>query len=93
MEELFWRGFLIRWLVDANWKAVPVGTFTLRSFWVTTVLFGLEHEQWLAGLFCGALLNALLYRTRSVFACVLAHAVANALLAGWILSRGAWQLW
>ncbi len=93
MEELFWRAFLIRWLVDQNWKTVPVGAFTARSFAITSVLFAGEHEQWLAGLVCGALLNGLLYRTRSVWACVLAHAVANALLAGWVLSQGAWKLW
>jgi len=28
MEELFWRAFLIRWLVKEDFKSVPVGTFT-----------------------------------------------------------------
>src|SRR5882724_10704478 len=54
MDELFWRAFLIRWLVNEDFKSVPVGMFTGSSFVVTTVLFGLEHDQWLVGLFCGA---------------------------------------
>ncbi|MCG3149069.1 MAG: hypothetical protein PCFJNLEI_02527 [Verrucomicrobiae bacterium] len=93
MEELFWRAFLIRWLVSEDFRSVPVGTYTWTSFAFTTVLFGLEHDQWLAGLFCGALYNWLLYRTRSVWACVIAHAVSNAALAGWVLARGDWKFW
>lgn len=93
MEELFWRGFLIRWLVKDDFKSVPVGAFTPFSFWVTVALFGAEHEQWLAGLICGALYNGLLYRTKSLFACVVAHATSNALLAAWVLAHGEWQLW
>jgi len=93
MEELFWRGFLIRWLVEEDFKTVPVGTFTLMSFTATTVLFGMEHNQWLAGLICGALYNWLYCRTRSVFACVVAHAVSNAALASWVLWSGDWKFW
>ena len=51
------------------------------------------NNQWLAGLICGALYNWLLYRTRSVFACVVAHAVSNAALAAWVLARGDWKFW
>ena len=93
MEELFWRAFLIRWLVKEDFKNVPVGTFTWPSFLITVALFGAEHNQWLAGLICGALYNWLLYRTRSVWACVVAHAVSNAALAGWVLARGDWKFW
>lgn len=93
MEELFWRGFLARWLVNHDFRAVPLGTFTPFSFWATVVLFGVEHEQWLAGMICGALLNGLLYRTKSLFACVLAHATSNALLAAWVLARADWKFW
>ena len=93
MEELFWRGFLIRWLVNEDFKTVPVGTFTWSSFLITVGLFGAEHNQWLAGLVCGALYNWLLYRTRSVWACVVAHATSNAVLAGWVLARGDWKFW
>lgn len=93
MEELFWRAFLIRWLVNEDFKSVPVGTFTWTSFLITTALFGAEHNQWLAGLICGALYNMVYYRTRSVWACVVAHAVSNAALAAWVLARGDWKFW
>jgi membrane protease YdiL (CAAX protease family) len=93
MEELFWRAFLIRWLIDEDFKKVPVGAFTWTSFAITVALFGAEHNQWLAGLICGALYNWLLYRTRSVWACIVAHAVSNAALAAWVLARGDWKFW
>ena len=92
-EELFWRGFLIRWLVKDDFKGVPVGRFTPLSFGVTVALFGVEHEQWLAGMICGALYNGLLYRTKNVTDCVVAHATSNALLAAWVLARGDWKFW
>jgi membrane protease YdiL (CAAX protease family) len=93
MEELFWRGFLIRWLAADDFRSVPVGTYTPASFWITVGLFGMIHEQWLAGVVCGAFYNLLLYRTKSLTACVIAHAVSNAALAGWVLARGDWKFW
>ncbi len=93
MEELFWRAFLIRWLVNEDFKGVPVGTFSGLSFAVTVGMFGAEHYQWLAGLICGALYNWLCYKRKDVFACVIAHAVSNAALAAWVLSRGDWKFW
>ncbi len=93
MEELFWRAFLIRWLVNEDFKGVAVGTFTWMSFAVTVALFGGEHYQWLAGLICGAIYNWLYYKRKDVFACVVAHAVSNAALAAWVLARGDWKFW
>ena len=93
MEELFWRAFLIRWLINENFKSVPVGAFTWLSFAITAGLFGAEHSEWLAGLICGVLYNGLYYKRKDVFSCVVAHAVSNAALAAWVLSRGDWKFW
>jgi len=93
MEELFWRAFLIRWLMNEDFKRVPVGKFSWSSFAITTALFGAEHREWLAGLICGAMYNWLLYKRKDVFSCVVAHAVSNAALAAWVLARGDWKFW
>jgi len=92
-EELFWRSWLIRVLVADRFRTVPVGTFTWGSFLITVAGFGLTHREWLAGLICGAALNLLLYWRKDLFACIVAHAVANAALAAWVLSQRAWQFW
>lgn len=93
MEELFWRSFIIRYLVSPHFASVPLGTFTPVSCLVTIVLFGLEHHLWLAGMMAGALYNLVLYRTQRLWPCILAHAVTNLLLSVHVLLRAEWQWW
>lgn len=93
MEELFWRSFLARYLVDPDFESVPIGRFTWSSFLITTVLFGLEHHLFVAGMIAGAIYNLVLYKTRSLAHCVLAHAVTNLALACYVLQTGSWHYW
>jgi CAAX prenyl protease-like protein len=93
MEELFWRSFLIRYLIDENFFKVPVGAFNKASFLLTVVLFGFEHNFILAGMMAGIFYNLILYRTKSLANCILAHAVTNLALALYVLSTGKWQFW
>lgn len=93
MEELFWRSFLLRYLVNADFEHVPLGRFTWGSFLTTTVLFGLEHHLFLAGMIAGAVFSIVLYKTRSLAQCVLAHAVTNLALACYVLYTGNWYFW
>jgi CAAX prenyl protease-like protein len=94
MEELFWRGWMIRWLVKPDFRSVAPGTFSWESFGVTVLLFGIEHNTlWHVGMITGALYNWILYRTKSLWACILAHAVTNLLLAIYILASGKWGYW
>jgi len=93
MEELFWRSFLIRYIIDYNFCNIRIGTFSWTSFIFTVVLFGLEHNYFYAGLMAGCFYNLLLYRTRSIAQCVLAHAVSNLALSIYVVSKGAWQFW
>ena len=93
MEELFWRSFLVRYLIDRNFTAVRHGTFTLFTFAATAVLFGLEHHLWLAGILAGAAYNYIYLRTRSVTQCVLSHAATNFALGVYVVSTGNWLFW
>lgn len=93
MEELFWRSFLLRYVINADFESVPIGHFTWTSFLVTTILFGLEHHLFLAGMIAGAIYNIILYKTRSLAQCVLAHAVTNLTLACYVLHTGKWNFW
>ncbi len=92
-EELFWRGFLLRWWIDPRWQRVPVGTATWSSCAGVTLLFALAHPEWLAAAVYCLLLNFLLYWRRDLWLCVVAHATSNLLLAGYVLMTGAWHLW
>lgn len=93
MEELFWRSFLLRYIVLKDFEKVPLGTFTWPSCLITVLLFGLEHDFIFAGMMAGAAYNLILYRTRSLSQCVLAHAVTNLALAGYVLTTQNWQFW
>lgn len=93
MEELFWRSFLMRYIIDQNMENIPVGTFTWPSFLISSVLFGLEHHFVAAGIMAGLFYSLLLYRTRSLIQCVLAHAVTNFALAMYVLKTGRWYFW
>ena len=93
IEEYFWRGFILRWLVHPNFRKVAIGTFTWPSFLISTALFASEHNRWLVGLMAGAMYNLLLYRTKSLYACVIAHAVTNLALGVYVLYTGQWTFW
>lgn len=93
MEEVFWRGFILRWLVNPDFRGVAMGTFTWTSFLITSALFAVEHDRWLVGLVAGLAYNLLLYRTRSLYACVVAHGVTNLVLGVYVLRTGQWSFW
>jgi CAAX prenyl protease-like protein len=94
LEELFWRGWMMRWLIRGNFISVPLGTYTAQSFWVVALLFASEHgPYWDVGLIAGMAYNWWLVRTRNLGDCILAHAVTNGCLAAHVLLRGEWQYW
>jgi CAAX prenyl protease-like protein len=95
VEEIFWRGFLLRFLIDEHFERVPFGAFSWVSFVVVAALFGFSHspEDWAAAVFTGACYNLVAYRTKSLLSCVLAHAITNLLLGIWILQTKQWGFW
>lgn len=93
-EELFWRGWLMRWMIDRDFAKVPLGTYAPSAFWMVAVLFASEHgSYWEVGLLAGIAYNWWLIRTRNLADCILAHAVTNAILAAYVPLAGQWQYW
>jgi len=93
-EELAFRGFGLRRLVDADFDRVPWRVFTWTSLLVSSLLFGLLHgERWLAGTVAGVAYALALRREGRLGDAVVAHGVTNALLAVWVLGFGRWELW
>jgi exosortase E/protease (VPEID-CTERM system) len=92
-EEIAFRGYLTRRLQASRFEEVPLGRFTWFSFLASSVLFGALHGRWLAGTLAGMLFALVLYRRGRVGDAVLAHSTANALLAGYVLATGSWELW
>ena len=93
MEEIFWRSFILRYVISPDFTKVPLGTFTGISFLAGAVLFGLGHHFIIAGIMAGMAYSCLLYKTKSLAQCILAHAVTNLALAIYVLSTQQWRFW
>jgi hypothetical protein len=94
LEELFWRGWLPRWLQNADVDRVPLGRYTTFAFWTTALLFGAEHGPfWEVGLLAGVVYNWWMRRTRSLGDVILAHAVTNLALSLYVIWLGDWRFW
>ena len=94
IEELFWRGWLMRWLIDQRFLKIPLGTYRPLAFWMTAILFASEHgSYWEVGLAAGVVYNWWLIRTKNLADCILAHAVTNAILACYVVAAGKWEYW
>lgn len=95
LEEVFWRGFLLRYLIREDFESVAFGTFSWLSFGLVTVFFALEHQpaDYAAAFVTGALYNWIAIRTRSLSSCILAHAITNLLLGIYIMTTRQWGFW
>lgn len=94
IEELFWRAWLMRWLISPRFESLPLGAFTWPSMIVTAVLFASEHgPYWEVGLVTGFLYNWWMVRTRSLGDCIVAHAVTNACLSIYVVLTQKWEYW
>jgi hypothetical protein len=95
LEELFWRGWLMRWIINSqDFEKLPLGTFALGPFLIVALLFASEHGSfWDVGLLAGIAYNWWMVRTRNLWDCIIAHAVTNAILAAYVVVGGQWQYW
>ena len=94
LEELFWRGWLMRWLIHAKFQEVPFGAYMPGPFWIVAALFASEHgSYWEVGLLAGIAYNWWAVRTRSLADCILAHSVTNGILSAYVLLFDQWQYW
>jgi CAAX prenyl protease-like protein len=93
-EELFWRAWLMRWLVNNDFQKVPLGAYSALAFWITALLFGAEHgPYWDVGLLTGIIYNFWMIRSKSLGDCILVHAVTNLVLSLYVIKYGQWQYW
>jgi hypothetical protein len=100
LEELFWRGWLMRWLVithhhrERDFTEVALGTWDPTAFWLVAVLFAVEHGPfWDVGLLSGIIYNWWMLRTGNLWDCIVMHAATNAALAAYVVIGGHWQYW
>ena len=94
IEELFWRAWLMRWLISPRFEKVALGAYQPAAFWIVALLFAAEHgPYWDVGLVTGVIYNWWMVRTRSLGDCILAHAITNACLCGYVVATHRWEYW
>ena len=93
VEELAFRGYLLRRLIDADFTAVSPRHFTASSFLISSVVFGMLHGRWLAGILAGMVYALAQYRRGQLADAIVAHATTNGLLAAYVVIFGHWVFW
>jgi exosortase E/protease (VPEID-CTERM system) len=94
VEELAYRGYLMRRLVARDFAAVPFETTGVWPLLVSSALFGAAHgAMWPAGVVAGLVYGLLVMRTGRLGEAVCAHATTNALVALAVVLGNHWELW
>ena len=93
IEEVFLRGFVMRFVIDGEWWNVPFGKVSVAAVLAGTLVPMLMHP---AELFAAAvwfsLITLLMVKTRNLWDCVVAHAVTNLLLGVYVVLSNEWHL-
>jgi hypothetical protein len=93
IEEAFYRSFLYRYIANQDFLSIPLNKFLPVPFIVTAVAFGISHNEWMAGIFCGMAYQWLVLRKNRLGDAMTAHAITNFLLGIWVVWRHAWNFW
>lgn len=93
MEELFWRSFAMRWIDNPKFRDVLPTAVTVKALVLSSVVFGLEHNEWFAGILAGLAYGWLYRATGNLWAPVVSHGVTNGLLGMYVLYTGFWHFW
>lgn len=80
-EELAFRGYLLRRLVDADFMQVDARKYAWFAWLASSLAFGLLHQDWLAATIAGLGYALAQQRRGRVSDAVIAHAITNLLLA------------
>ncbi len=97
VEEIFWRGFLMRFVCDWEgdyWKQ-PFGRHRWISYLIVTGIFMAAHApaDYAGSFIYGSLTYVLCVWSKNLGACVIMHATANLLMGLYIMATGHYGLW
>jgi len=93
LEEVFYRSFLYRYLIQSEFREVSLGRLEWVPFLITGLVFGLNHYEWLPGILCALIYQGLVCRKGRLGDAITAHAITNFLLAIWVIVRHAYYFW
>jgi CAAX prenyl protease-like protein len=93
-EEVFLRGFLMRFVVREEFWKVPFGTLTVAAAGACALYAAVSHPaELVAAVGWFAVVSGIAAATRKPIDCVLAHAGTNLALGAYVVATGNWWLW
>jgi CAAX prenyl protease-like protein len=93
VEEVFLRGFLMRYVIDEQFWRVPFGTLTAAAAAACGVYAVASHPgEALAAIAWFAAVSLIARATRQPIDCILCHAATNLALAAYVITTGEWWL-
>jgi exosortase E/protease (VPEID-CTERM system) len=93
VEEMAFRGYLLRRLAAADFEGITASRFNWVAFLLSSAAFGVLHGRWLAGMLAGMAYALAYYRRGKLGDAVVAHMTTNGMIALFVLITGAWSLW
>lgn len=94
IEELFLRGWLVRYIQDPNFEPVGYAGLGFMALLAPTIYGVATHPgEATAAIVWFSLITLLMMKTRNLWDCVMAHAVTNLLLGLYVIQYSQWQLW
>ena len=94
VEELFLRGWLVRWIHDPNWESVSLKALSWMALFTPSIYGVLTHpSEAIAAFLWFGLVTLLMRYTGNLWDCIVAHAVTNLLLGIYVIQYSAWHLW
>jgi CAAX prenyl protease-like protein len=92
IEEMFLRGFLMRFITDQKWWSVPLVAVSWTAILVTTgAAMAMHPAELLAMLVWFSMVTWLMLRSGNITDCIVAHAVTNLLLGIYVVTTGSWS--
>lgn len=92
-EELAFRGFLFRRVHAREFEFVSFQAPGWPALAVSSIFFGILHQEWLAGTMAGVAYGWVTHRSGGLSNAVVAHSVTNICLSVHVLISGEWGLW
>jgi len=93
-EELFLRGFFMRFADAVAWEDLPLNQIGMHGLAAGTLYGIFSHpSEFVAAALWFSLVSWLMIKTNRFWNCVLAHAITNLVLGLFVLSSGSWHLW
>lgn len=94
IEELFLRGWVVRFVHDPDWETVSLTHLSWAAIIAPAVYGVATHPgEAIAAIVWFSLVTWLMLKTGNLWDCVVAHAVTNLLLGGYVIWFSQWHLW